>query len=145
MKVEISHSELWFLFLCKNFLLTSWKQKNHAFASVFFKQGDRLGNVTPSLFSFPSCSSFRTSKGVGYSGHFMGSCLVVTSVKVKGKGFQHCIKYDFQPRKVSRSLISKSLVRVIIYSGCFCPIFREELHSEMYYHLALLKNSGAYV
>ncbi|CAJ0927742.1 unnamed protein product, partial [Ranitomeya imitator] len=43
--------------------------------------------------------SFRTSKGVGYSAHFVGNCLIVTSLKSKGKGFQHCVKYDFQPRK----------------------------------------------
>ena len=48
-----------------------------------------------------SIVSFRTSKGIGYSGHFLGNVLVVTSMKVKGKGFQHCIKYDFEPRKVS--------------------------------------------
>lgn len=46
--------------------------------------------------------SFRTSKGVGYSAHFVGNCLIVTSLKSKGKGFQHCVKYDFQPRKVSK-------------------------------------------
>lgn len=45
--------------------------------------------------------SFKTSKGVGYSAHFVGNCLVLTSMKVKGKGFQHCVKYEFQPRKVS--------------------------------------------
>lgn len=44
--------------------------------------------------------SFRTSKGIGYSAHFVGNCLIVTSLKSKGKGFQHCVKYDFQPRKV---------------------------------------------
>ena len=43
--------------------------------------------------------SFKTSKGVGYSAHFVGNCLVLTSMKVKGKGYQHCIKYEFQPRK----------------------------------------------
>ncbi|KAI9547932.1 hypothetical protein NQZ68_012949 [Dissostichus eleginoides] len=42
---------------------------------------------------------FRTSKGIGYSAHFVGNCLIVTSLKSKGKGFQHCVKYDFQPRK----------------------------------------------
>lgn len=46
------------------------------------------------------CFSFKTSKGVGYSAHFVGNCLVLTSMKVKGKGFQHCVKYEFQPRKV---------------------------------------------
>lgn len=29
----------------------------------------------------------------------MGNCLVLTSMKVKGKGYQHCVKYEFQPRK----------------------------------------------
>ncbi|XP_053167820.1 neurobeachin isoform X11 [Hemicordylus capensis] len=47
---------------------------------------------------FPQ-AGFRTSKGVGYSAHFVGNCLIVTSLKSKGKGFQHCVKYDFQPRK----------------------------------------------
>ncbi|EZA55237.1 Neurobeachin [Ooceraea biroi] len=42
---------------------------------------------------------FKTSKGVGYSAHFVGNCLVLTSMKIKGKGFQHCVKYEFQPRK----------------------------------------------
>lgn len=50
--------------------------------------------------------SFRTSKGIGYSAHFVGNCLIVTSLKSKGKGFQHCVKYDFQPRKVSVSLLT---------------------------------------
>ncbi|XP_070289962.1 neurobeachin-like [Salvelinus sp. IW2-2015] len=46
-----------------------------------------------------SMVGFRTSKGIGYSAHFVGNCLIVTSLKSKGKGFQHCVKYDFQPRK----------------------------------------------
>lgn len=51
-------------------------------------------------FLFLICFSFKTSKGVGYSAHFVGNCLVLTSMKIKGKGFQHCVKYEFQPRKV---------------------------------------------
>ena len=47
----------------------------------------------------PYLYCFRTSKGIGYSGHFLGNALVITSMKVKGKGFQHCVKYDFKPRK----------------------------------------------
>ncbi|CAG0882858.1 unnamed protein product [Darwinula stevensoni] len=47
----------------------------------------------------PYLYCFRTSKGVGYSAHFVGNCLILTSVKVKGKGYQHCVKYEFQPRK----------------------------------------------
>lgn len=49
---------------------------------------------------FPPRHSFKTSKGVGYTAHFVGNCLVLTSMKIKGKGFQHCVKYEFQPRKV---------------------------------------------
>lgn len=52
--------------------------------------------------SFWFSCSFRTSKGIGYSAHFVGNCLIVTSLKSKGKGFQHCVKYDFQPRKVRK-------------------------------------------
>ncbi|XP_047222522.1 lipopolysaccharide-responsive and beige-like anchor protein isoform X5 [Girardinichthys multiradiatus] len=47
----------------------------------------------------PYLYCFRTSKGMGYSAHFVGSCLIVTSLKSKGKGFQHCVKYDFKPQK----------------------------------------------
>lgn len=47
----------------------------------------------------PYLYCFKTSKGVGYSAHFVGNCLVLTSLKIKGKGYQHCIKYEFQPRK----------------------------------------------
>ena len=36
---------------------------------------------------------------MGYSAHFVGNCLVLTSMKVKGKGYQHCVKYEFLPRK----------------------------------------------
>uniref|UniRef100_A0A8C7VF50 LPS responsive beige-like anchor protein n=1 Tax=Oncorhynchus mykiss TaxID=8022 RepID=A0A8C7VF50_ONCMY len=42
---------------------------------------------------------FRTNKGLGYSAHFVGGCLIVTSLKSKGKGLQHCVKYDFKPQK----------------------------------------------
>uniref|UniRef100_A0A8B9HVA1 LPS-responsive vesicle trafficking, beach and anchor containing n=1 Tax=Astyanax mexicanus TaxID=7994 RepID=A0A8B9HVA1_ASTMX len=37
----------------------------------------------------PYLYCFRTSKGLGYSAHFVGGCLIVTSLKSKGKGFQH--------------------------------------------------------
>ncbi|XP_054846047.1 lipopolysaccharide-responsive and beige-like anchor protein isoform X2 [Eublepharis macularius] len=47
----------------------------------------------------PYLYCFRTSKGLGYSTHFVGGCLVVTSIKSKGKGFQHCVKFDFKPQK----------------------------------------------
>ncbi|NXK42076.1 LRBA protein, partial [Piprites chloris] len=47
----------------------------------------------------PYLYCFRTNKGLGYSAHFVGGCLVVTSIKSKGKGFQHCVKFDFKPQK----------------------------------------------
>ncbi|CRK90982.1 CLUMA_CG004671, isoform B, partial [Clunio marinus] len=64
---------------------------------VFFSFPGRKGSaiVLPPLAKWP----FKTSKGVGYTAHFVGNCLVLTSMKVKGKGFQHCVKYEFQPRK----------------------------------------------
>ncbi|KAF3852485.1 hypothetical protein F7725_005840 [Dissostichus mawsoni] len=57
-------------------------------------------NGPDSFFSFPGRTQlFRTNKGMGYSAHFVGGCLIVTSLKSKGKGFQHCVKYDFKPQK----------------------------------------------
>ncbi|XP_048243612.1 neurobeachin-like isoform X2 [Haliotis rufescens] len=47
----------------------------------------------------PFLFCFRTSKGVGYSAHFVGEALVITSMKVKGKGFQNCVNYNFAPRR----------------------------------------------
>uniref|UniRef100_A0A1I8I778 DUF4704 domain-containing protein n=2 Tax=Macrostomum lignano TaxID=282301 RepID=A0A1I8I778_9PLAT len=47
----------------------------------------------------PHLFCFRTDKGMGYSGHFIGNALIITVMKVKGKGFQHSIRYDFVPRK----------------------------------------------
>lgn len=63
--------------------------------------------------------SFRTCKGIGYSAHFVGNCLIVTSLKSKGKGFQHCVKYDFQPRKVSESFF---LVHLSTWKSSPCEI-----------------------
>ncbi|CAG2207946.1 NBEA [Mytilus edulis] len=47
----------------------------------------------------PYLYCFKTNKGVGYSAHFVGNSLVITAMKIKGKGFQHCVKYEFLPRK----------------------------------------------
>ncbi|XP_066574555.1 lipopolysaccharide-responsive and beige-like anchor protein isoform X2 [Amia ocellicauda] len=47
----------------------------------------------------PYLYCFRTNKGLGYSAHFVGGCLIITSLKSKAKGFQHCVKYDFKPQK----------------------------------------------
>ncbi|XP_022098981.1 neurobeachin-like isoform X3 [Acanthaster planci] len=76
--------------------MARWPYQNGFTFTTWF----RLDPVNPSIEKDkPYLYCFRTSKGIGYSGHFMGSCLVITAVKIKGKGFQHCIKHDFQPRK----------------------------------------------
>lgn len=70
-----------------------------------FHQSKFIRIIVTTLFILPLVNiiflyfSFKTSKGVGYSAHFVGNCLVLTSMKIKGKGFQHCVKYEFQPRK----------------------------------------------
>jgi hypothetical protein len=43
---------------------------------------------------------FCTSKGHGYTAHFVGNCLVISYSKLKEKSFQHCIQYEFKPREV---------------------------------------------
>ncbi|XP_071847278.1 neurobeachin-like isoform X4 [Apostichopus japonicus] len=75
--------------------IKTWPYQNGFTFSTWFRV-EPLSNIERDK---PYLYCFRTGKGVGYSGHFMGSCLVVTSVKVKGKGFQHCVKFDFQPHK----------------------------------------------
>ncbi|CAD6185951.1 unnamed protein product [Caenorhabditis auriculariae] len=47
----------------------------------------------------PVLYSFRTSKGIGYSCHFTGNCLVLTVEKAKGKEQQRCIKAELVARK----------------------------------------------
>lgn len=88
-----------------------WIYQWHFFCKTLF--------VYSSICSFPT-KSFKTSKGVGYTAHFVGNCLVLTSMKVKGKGFQHCVKYEFQPRKVCVNM-----------SICFlCSIFWQLVFSK---------------
>ncbi|UJR15136.1 hypothetical protein I4U23_002101 [Adineta vaga] len=42
---------------------------------------------------------FCTSKGHGYSAHFVGNCLVISYSKLKEKTFQHCIQFEFKSRE----------------------------------------------
>lgn len=71
------------MYFCKSVLLSSFENER-----IF------RGKMKIILYSF------RTSKGLGYSAHFVGGCLIITSIKSKGKGFQHCVKFDFKPQKV---------------------------------------------
>lgn len=77
--------------------LAKWPYENGFTFATWFRL-DPI-NSTMAEIEKPYLYSFKTSKGIGYSAHFVGNCLVLTSMKVKGKGFQHCVKYEFQPRK----------------------------------------------
>ncbi|XP_049976144.1 neurobeachin isoform X3 [Alexandromys fortis] len=77
--------------------IAKWPYQNGFTLNTWFRM-DPLNNINVDK-DKPYLYCFRTSKGVGYSAHFVGNCLIVTSLKSKGKGFQHCVKYDFQPRK----------------------------------------------
>uniref|UniRef100_A0A674NGX2 Neurobeachin n=1 Tax=Takifugu rubripes TaxID=31033 RepID=A0A674NGX2_TAKRU len=77
--------------------IAKWPYQNGFTFSTWFRM-DPLNNINLDK-DKPYLYCFRTSKGIGYSAHFVGNCLIVTSLKSKGKGFQHCVKYDFQPRK----------------------------------------------
>ncbi|XP_061828501.1 neurobeachin-like isoform X1 [Nerophis lumbriciformis] len=77
--------------------IAKWPYQNGFTFNTWFRM-DPLNNITVDK-DKPYLYCFRTSKGIGYSAHFVGNCLIVTSLKSKGKGFQHCVKYDFQPRK----------------------------------------------
>ncbi|XP_072433319.1 neurobeachin a isoform X6 [Chiloscyllium punctatum] len=77
--------------------IAKWPYQNGFTLNTWFRM-DPLNNINVDK-DKPYLYCFRTSKGVGYSAHFVGNCLIITSLKSKGKGFQHCVKYDFQPRK----------------------------------------------
>ena len=74
--------------------IQKWPIQNGWTFITWFRLEPNTTNSQPYLYFF------RTSKsGVGYSAHFTGNCLVLTSMKIKGKGFQHCIPYEFSPFK----------------------------------------------
>ncbi|KAK4887581.1 hypothetical protein RN001_003852 [Aquatica leii] len=77
--------------------LAKWPYENGFTFTTWFRL-DPINSVNIER-EKPYLYCFKTSKGVGYSAHFVGNCLVLTSMKIKGKGFQHCVKYEFQPRK----------------------------------------------
>ncbi|XP_072248234.1 neurobeachin isoform X3 [Leuresthes tenuis] len=77
--------------------IAKWPYQNGFTFNTWFRM-DPLNNINVDK-DKPYLYCFRTSKGIGYSAHFVGNCLIVTSLKSKGKGFQHCVKYDFQLRK----------------------------------------------
>ncbi|XP_056265946.1 LOW QUALITY PROTEIN: lipopolysaccharide-responsive and beige-like anchor protein [Pseudoliparis swirei] len=77
--------------------IAKWPYQN-GFTFHTWIRMDPLNNINVDK-DKPYLYCFRTNKGMGYSAHFVGGCLIVTSLKSKGKGFQHCVKYDFKPQK----------------------------------------------
>ncbi|KAF6738367.1 Lipopolysaccharide-responsive and beige-like anchor protein [Oryzias melastigma] len=77
--------------------IAKWPYQN-GFTFHTWLRMDPLNNINVDK-DKPYLYCFRTNKGLGYSAHFVGGCLIVTSLKSKGKGFQHCVKYDFKPQK----------------------------------------------
>ncbi|XP_065209719.1 neurobeachin isoform X2 [Planococcus citri] len=77
--------------------LAKWPHENGFTFTTWFRL-DPINSVNIER-EKPYLYCFKTSKGVGYSAHFVGHCLVLTSIKIRGKGFQHCVKYEFHPRK----------------------------------------------
>ncbi|KAL5112762.1 Lipopolysaccharide-responsive and beige-like anchor protein [Taenia crassiceps] len=41
--------------------------------------------------------SFQTDKGLGYTAHFLGTLFIITSIRAKDKGLQHCVPTEFHP------------------------------------------------
>ncbi|KAG9510508.1 Neurobeachin, partial [Fragariocoptes setiger] len=71
-----------------------WPTQNGWSFSTWFYIEPRACNSQPYLYCF------KTSKtGLGYTAHFTGNCLVLTSMKVKDKGLQHCIAHEFPSHK----------------------------------------------
>ncbi|XP_069834775.1 lipopolysaccharide-responsive and beige-like anchor protein isoform X2 [Dendropsophus ebraccatus] len=77
--------------------IAKWPYQN-GFTFHTWLRMDPINNINVDK-AKPYLYCFRTNKGLGYSAHFVGGCLIVTSIKSKGKGFQHCVKYDFKPQK----------------------------------------------
>ncbi|XP_072262006.1 lipopolysaccharide-responsive and beige-like anchor protein isoform X2 [Pyxicephalus adspersus] len=77
--------------------IAKWPYQN-GFTFHTWLRMDPINNINVDT-AKPYLYCFRTNKGLGYSAHFVGGCLIITSIKSKGKGFQHCVKYDFKPQK----------------------------------------------
>uniref|UniRef100_H2YT40 BEACH domain-containing protein n=1 Tax=Ciona savignyi TaxID=51511 RepID=H2YT40_CIOSA len=77
--------------------LKAWPYSNGFTFTTWFRM-DPLNSLRLDV-DKPYLYCFRNSKGLGYSGHFVGNCFIVTVLKSRGKGFQHCLKFEFKPRK----------------------------------------------
>uniref|UniRef100_A0A8C4R960 Neurobeachin alpha-solenoid region domain-containing protein n=1 Tax=Eptatretus burgeri TaxID=7764 RepID=A0A8C4R960_EPTBU len=70
----------------------------HGFTFHTWFRIDSLNNINAEK-EKPYLYCFQTSKGLGYCCYFMANCMVLTSMKAKGKVLDHCIPFDFQPKQ----------------------------------------------
>lgn len=77
--------------------LSKWpSERGWTFATWFYLDpvyGATIERERPFLYVFKS------SRGVGYSASFVGQSLVLTCMRMKGKGYEHCVKYEFGTRR----------------------------------------------
>uniref|UniRef100_A0A672GQY2 Neurobeachin n=1 Tax=Salarias fasciatus TaxID=181472 RepID=A0A672GQY2_SALFA len=69
--------------------IAKWPYQNGFTFNTWFRM-DPLNNINVDK-DKPYLYCFRTSKGIGYSAHFVGNCLIVTSLKSKGKVSRRCV------------------------------------------------------
>jgi len=77
--------------------IKTWPYQNGFTISTWFRIDPVANGVIEK--EKPYLYSFCTSKGHGYTAHFVGHCLVITYSKLKEKTFQHCIQYEFKARE----------------------------------------------
>ncbi|CAF3766606.1 unnamed protein product [Rotaria sordida] len=77
--------------------IKTWPYQNGFTISTWF----RIDPVANSIIEKekPYLYWFCTSKGHGYTAHFVGNCLVISYTKPKEKNFQHCIQFEFKSRE----------------------------------------------
>lgn len=97
------------------------------------------------MYLFTTVSSFKTSKGVGYTGSVIGSNLVISSIRVKGKPMQHCVKFEFSPGRVRAPYIPyiySIRVQVQVAAALILLLFSSRLVSSPFFpsYAALLFN-----
>ncbi|CAF3867349.1 unnamed protein product [Rotaria sordida] len=83
--------------------IKTWPYQNGFTISTWF----RIDPVANSIIEKekPYLYWFCTSKGHGYTAHFVGNCLVISYTKPKEKNFQHCIQFEFKSREVIMMII----------------------------------------
>lgn len=77
--------------------IKTWPYQNGFTLSTWFRIDPVVNGVIEK--EKPYLFWFCTSKGHGYTAHFVGNCLVVSVSKLKEKPFQHCIQFEFRPRE----------------------------------------------